>query len=214
MAQVLRPFLLRRLKADVEKGLPPKKETILKIGMSDMQKKYYAALLQKDIEAVNGGADRCSPVWLTHNMQVFAFYIFPSTCASINTVSRRRGPGAQLAVCTGVLKVKPVMEVCVLGIGRSSYAAGSVLLWKAHLDALVFACVCVWPFLHTPSPVPITAFMLWGPAPTSMYPYTAIIMIADVVIRACPEPQYSCWTKLHHHTSLSLSKPCSSSVEH
>ena len=58
MLQVLRPFLLRRLKADVEKGLPPKKETILKIGMSDMQKKYYAALLQKDIEAVNGGADR------------------------------------------------------------------------------------------------------------------------------------------------------------
>eukprot|EP00884_Botryococcus_braunii_P010359 jgi/Botrbrau1/19324/Bobra.0073s0055.1 len=56
--KVLRPFLLRRLKSDVEKGLPPKKETILKIGMSEMQKKYYAALLQKDIEAVNGGADR------------------------------------------------------------------------------------------------------------------------------------------------------------
>ena len=56
--QVLRPFLLRRLKSDVEKSLPPKKETILKIGMSEMQKKYYAALLQKDIEAVNGGADR------------------------------------------------------------------------------------------------------------------------------------------------------------
>ena len=47
LPQVLRPFLLRRLKADVEKGLPPKKETILKIGMSEMQKKYYAALLQK-----------------------------------------------------------------------------------------------------------------------------------------------------------------------
>ena len=47
MSQVLRPFLLRRLKSDVEKGLPPKKETILKIGMSEMQKKYYAALLQK-----------------------------------------------------------------------------------------------------------------------------------------------------------------------
>ena len=75
MAQVLRPFLLRRLKADVEKGLPPKKETILKIGMSDMQKKYYAALLQKDIEAVNGGADRCGPAWLTHK-NFFATYVF------------------------------------------------------------------------------------------------------------------------------------------
>ncbi|GLI59043.1 hypothetical protein VaNZ11_000871 [Volvox africanus] len=56
--KVLRPFLLRRVKSDVERGLPPKKETILKIGMSDMQKKWYAALLQKDIDALNGGADR------------------------------------------------------------------------------------------------------------------------------------------------------------
>ncbi len=56
--KVLRPFLLRRLKSDVEKSLPPKKETILKIGMSDMQKKYYGALLQKDMDAVTGGADR------------------------------------------------------------------------------------------------------------------------------------------------------------
>mmetsp|Transcript_23933 Transcript_23933/g.42618 ORF Transcript_23933/g.42618 Transcript_23933/m.42618 type:complete len:723 (-) Transcript_23933:180-2348(-) len=56
--KVLRPFLLRRVKSDVERSLPPKKETILKIGMGEMQKKYYAALLQKDIEAVNGGAER------------------------------------------------------------------------------------------------------------------------------------------------------------
>lgn len=56
--KVLRPFLLRRVKSDVERGLPPKKELILKIGMSEMQRKWYAALLQKDIDALNGGADR------------------------------------------------------------------------------------------------------------------------------------------------------------
>mmetsp|Transcript_22804 Transcript_22804/g.58023 ORF Transcript_22804/g.58023 Transcript_22804/m.58023 type:complete len:1052 (-) Transcript_22804:484-3639(-) len=56
--KVLRPFLLRRVKSDVERGLPPKKETILKIGMSEMQRKWYAALLQKDLEALSGGADR------------------------------------------------------------------------------------------------------------------------------------------------------------
>lgn len=38
--QVLRPFLLRRVKSDVERSLPPKKETILKIGMSEMQRKW------------------------------------------------------------------------------------------------------------------------------------------------------------------------------
>ncbi|KAF3589800.1 hypothetical protein F2Q69_00032310, partial [Brassica cretica] len=56
--KVLRPFLLRRLKSDVEKGLPPKKETILKVGMSQMQKQYYKALLQKDLEALNAGGER------------------------------------------------------------------------------------------------------------------------------------------------------------
>ncbi|CAH1421730.1 unnamed protein product [Lactuca virosa] len=56
--KVLRPFLLRKLKSDVEKGLPPKKETILKVGMSQMQKQYYKALLQKDLEVVNAGGER------------------------------------------------------------------------------------------------------------------------------------------------------------
>ncbi|XP_008796216.1 ISWI chromatin-remodeling complex ATPase CHR11 [Phoenix dactylifera] len=56
--KVLHPFLLRRLKSDVEKGLPPKKETILKVGMSQMQKQYYRALLQKDLEAINAGGER------------------------------------------------------------------------------------------------------------------------------------------------------------
>ena len=56
--KVLRPFLLRRLKAEVEKSLPPKKETILKIGMSDLQKQIYKRILQKDIDVVNSGSDR------------------------------------------------------------------------------------------------------------------------------------------------------------
>jgi SWI/SNF-related matrix-associated actin-dependent regulator of chromatin subfamily A member 5 len=54
--KVLRPFLLRRVKADVEKSLLPKKEVNLYIGMSDMQVKWYKKILEKDIDAVNGGA--------------------------------------------------------------------------------------------------------------------------------------------------------------
>ena len=53
--KVLRPFLIRRLKSDVEKGLPPKKEIILKVGMSQLQKQFYQALLQKDLDVVNTG---------------------------------------------------------------------------------------------------------------------------------------------------------------
>ncbi|KAF9594417.1 hypothetical protein IFM89_031019, partial [Coptis chinensis] len=47
-----------RLKSDVEKGLPPKKETILKVGMSQLQKQFYRALLQKDLEVVNASGER------------------------------------------------------------------------------------------------------------------------------------------------------------
>jgi SWI/SNF-related matrix-associated actin-dependent regulator of chromatin subfamily A member 5 len=56
--KVLRPFLLRRLKSEVEQGLPPKRETVLKVGMSRMQKEYYKSLLQRDFEAINKGAEK------------------------------------------------------------------------------------------------------------------------------------------------------------
>eukprot|EP01114_Cavostelium_apophysatum_P015131 TRINITY_DN4061_c0_g2_i1.p1 TRINITY_DN4061_c0_g2~~TRINITY_DN4061_c0_g2_i1.p1 ORF type:complete len:648 (-),score=235.27 TRINITY_DN4061_c0_g2_i1:56-1999(-) len=52
--KVLRPFLLRRLKVDVEKSLPPKKEVKLYVGMSAMQKEWYQKILMKDIDAING----------------------------------------------------------------------------------------------------------------------------------------------------------------
>ncbi|KAK8048898.1 SWI/SNF family of DNA-dependent ATPase [Apiospora phragmitis] len=50
--RVPRPFLLRRVKADVEKSLLPKKEVNLYIGMSDMQIKWYQKILEKDIDAL------------------------------------------------------------------------------------------------------------------------------------------------------------------
>lgn len=56
--RVLRPFLLRRVKSDVEKSLLPKKEMNLYIGMSEMQIKWYKQILEKDIDAVNGAAGK------------------------------------------------------------------------------------------------------------------------------------------------------------
>lgn len=56
--KVLRPFLLRRVKSDVEKSLLPKKEINLYIGMSEMQVKWYQKILTKDIDAVNGAAGK------------------------------------------------------------------------------------------------------------------------------------------------------------
>ncbi|CAH3039125.1 unnamed protein product, partial [Porites lobata] len=51
---VLRPFLLRRLKADVETRLLPKKETKIYVGLTKMQRYWYTKILMKDIDVVNG----------------------------------------------------------------------------------------------------------------------------------------------------------------
>ncbi|KAL4798739.1 SNF2 family N-terminal domain-containing protein [Aspergillus venezuelensis] len=56
--RVLRPFLLRRVKSDVEKSLLPKKEVNLYVPMSQMQVKWYQKILEKDIDAVNGAAGK------------------------------------------------------------------------------------------------------------------------------------------------------------
>ena len=56
--KVLRPFLLRRVKSDVEKALKPKKETNIYVGMSEMQVKWYRRILEKDIDAVNGAVGK------------------------------------------------------------------------------------------------------------------------------------------------------------
>ncbi|XP_036624511.1 chromodomain-helicase-DNA-binding protein 1-like isoform X1 [Trichosurus vulpecula] len=49
--QLLQPFLLRRVKADVAPELPKKTEVVLYHGMSALQKKYYKAILMKDLDA-------------------------------------------------------------------------------------------------------------------------------------------------------------------
>lgn len=51
--KILRPFLLRRLKVDVEKSLPPKVEIKLFVGLSMMQKQWYKRILSKDFFHIN-----------------------------------------------------------------------------------------------------------------------------------------------------------------
>jgi len=50
---VLRPFMLRRVKKDVARSLPPKKETKLFIGLTEMQQDWYKRILRKDAHELN-----------------------------------------------------------------------------------------------------------------------------------------------------------------
>uniref|UniRef100_A0A8C3C7A4 Chromodomain-helicase-DNA-binding protein 1-like n=1 Tax=Cairina moschata TaxID=8855 RepID=A0A8C3C7A4_CAIMO len=48
---LLQPFLLRRVKSEVAAELPKKVEVVLYHGMSALQRKYYKAILMKDLDA-------------------------------------------------------------------------------------------------------------------------------------------------------------------
>lgn len=51
--QVLRPFLLRRVKAEVEKELPPKSETLVKVELSAWQRTVYNNIVDHGILAID-----------------------------------------------------------------------------------------------------------------------------------------------------------------
>ncbi|XP_077966763.1 chromodomain-helicase-DNA-binding protein 1-like isoform X2 [Styela clava] len=53
---ILQPFLLRRVKKDVEKSLPAKVERILRVEMSSIQKQYYRWILTKNYRELMKGA--------------------------------------------------------------------------------------------------------------------------------------------------------------
>lgn len=53
--------MLRRLKDDVEKNLAPKEETIIEVELTNIQKKYYRAILEKNFTFLAKGANQ-------HNM--------------------------------------------------------------------------------------------------------------------------------------------------
>jgi SNF2 family DNA or RNA helicase len=45
----IRPYILRRLKEDVEKSVPPKEEQLIEVELTIAQKQYYRALYEKNV---------------------------------------------------------------------------------------------------------------------------------------------------------------------
>ncbi|XP_067128566.1 LOW QUALITY PROTEIN: chromodomain-helicase-DNA-binding protein 7-like [Centruroides vittatus] len=52
---LLKPMMLRRLKEDVEKSLAPKEETIVEVELTNIQKKYYRAILERNFTFLSKG---------------------------------------------------------------------------------------------------------------------------------------------------------------
>ena len=52
--RLLRPFMLRRLKSQVAQDLPPKKISLIYTGLSEIQRRLYKGILEKDLDTILG----------------------------------------------------------------------------------------------------------------------------------------------------------------
>uniref|UniRef100_F7D0V6 Chromodomain helicase DNA-binding protein 1 n=1 Tax=Xenopus tropicalis TaxID=8364 RepID=F7D0V6_XENTR len=66
----LEPFLLRRVKKDVEKSLPAKVEQILRVEMSASQKQYYKWILTRNYKALSKGSKGSTSGFLNIMMEL------------------------------------------------------------------------------------------------------------------------------------------------
>ncbi|XP_072110706.1 chromodomain-helicase-DNA-binding protein 7 isoform X2 [Mobula birostris] len=65
---ILKPMMLRRLKEDVEKNLAPKEETIIEVELTNIQKKYYRAILERNFAFLSKGAGQTNVPNLLNTM--------------------------------------------------------------------------------------------------------------------------------------------------
>lgn len=61
-------MMLRRLKEDVEKNLAPKEETIIEVELTNIQKKYYRAILEKNFTFLSKGGGQANVPNLLNTM--------------------------------------------------------------------------------------------------------------------------------------------------
>ena len=65
---LLKPLMLRRMKEDVEKSLKPKEETIVEVELTNIQKKYYRAILERNFAFLNKGSSNANVPNLMNTM--------------------------------------------------------------------------------------------------------------------------------------------------
>lgn len=77
LQNVLKPLMLRRMKEDVETSIPMKEETIIEVELTMMQKRYYRAILEKNIEFLTKGDKSNAPNLINAMMELRKCCIHP-----------------------------------------------------------------------------------------------------------------------------------------
>ena len=65
---LLKPLMLRRMKEDVEKSLKPKEETIVEVELTNIQKKYYRGILEKNFSFLSKSSSNANVPNLMNTM--------------------------------------------------------------------------------------------------------------------------------------------------
>ena len=106
MQNILKPIMLRRLKEDVEKSLAPKEETIIEVELTNIQKKYYRAILERNFDFLSKGASSgnvpslmntmmelrkcCNHPFLIKGKNHAGFYKGPNLCTKLDLLTSVR----------------------------------------------------------------------------------------------------------------------------
>ena len=74
---LLQPLMLRRMKVDVEKSLAPKEETIVEVELTNIQKKYYRGILEKNFTFLKASTNANVPNLMNTMMELRKCCIHP-----------------------------------------------------------------------------------------------------------------------------------------
>ncbi|XP_015781829.1 chromodomain-helicase-DNA-binding protein Mi-2 homolog [Tetranychus urticae] len=106
---MLGPHLLRRLKADVLKGMPTKSEFIVRVELTPMQKKFYKYILTRNFEALNtkGGGQQVSLINIMMDLKKCCNhpYLFPVAAQEAPLTPNGAYEGTALTKAAGKLIV-------------------------------------------------------------------------------------------------------------
>ncbi|XP_030597516.1 chromodomain-helicase-DNA-binding protein 4-like isoform X1 [Archocentrus centrarchus] len=104
---MLGPHMLRRLKADVFKHMPSKTELIVRVELSQLQKKYYKFILTKNFEALNtkGGGNQVSLLNVVMDLKKCCNhpYLFPGAAMEAPKMPNGMYDGSALIKASGKL---------------------------------------------------------------------------------------------------------------
>jgi len=99
LQEILRPFLLRRLKEDVETSIAPKEETIIEVELTQLQKKYYRAILERNFSHLSkGGKQSHLPSLMNIMMQLRKCCNHPFLLKGVEDFELSTGDGGDVNV--------------------------------------------------------------------------------------------------------------------